>query len=287
MPLNHWRKAWIASGVIHLIIFVVIGWLTLSAVAAPEQLIELEIAGGGGGGNGNNGGGGGNSQGVSEQFKEQFKAASATPVPPVDPGQPLEEAVTAMARATPPATPVISSQPPASKDAVLSPEAQRSIPELPTAAGIGVGSSGGVGSGSGVGVGDGANDGTGAGTGMGLGSGTGSGVGSGSGAGVGSGSGSAVGAGNLRGPSILRQFKPEYPPDAQMAGIEGTVVVRIQVLTNGKPGEVIVSSSSGNKSIDRSVVTAVKRWRFVPAKDELTGRAVVCYTTNSIKFKFL
>lgn len=68
------------------------------------------------------------------------------------------------------------------------------------------------------------------------------------------------GVGHLNNPS------PEYPDFAADQGLEGTVVLRVKVLPNGKPGEVKVKKSSGHGILDDAAVTAAKRWAFTPAK---------------------
>lgn len=64
----------------------------------------------------------------------------------------------------------------------------------------------------------------------------------------------------------LRNPAPRYPDFAQQQGWEGTVVLNVHVLANGKPKAVEVKQSSGRKILDDSAIQAVKRWTFVPAK---------------------
>jgi len=68
------------------------------------------------------------------------------------------------------------------------------------------------------------------------------------------------GVGHLNNPS------PEYPGFAADQGLEGTVVLRVKVLPNGKPGEVKVKKTSGHGILDDAAVAAAKRWAFTPAK---------------------
>lgn len=100
----------------------------------------------------------------------------------------------------------------------------------------------------------------------------------------GAGTGKGIGGGIVQ-PGILSQVEPVYPAQARQAGREGTVVVRIQILTNGRPGEVSVYRSSGWASLDDAAVEAVQKWRFIPAKDRDSGQAVVCYTTMPVRFR--
>jgi protein TonB len=96
----------------------------------------------------------------------------------------------------------------------------------------------------------------------------------------GSGSGSGIAA-----PGILSKAEPVYPPAARQAGLEGTVVLKIQILTNGRSGEISVTRSSGHPSLDESAVAAVRQWQFIPAKDLSNGRTVTCTTTLPVSFR--
>lgn len=58
--------------------------------------------------------------------------------------------------------------------------------------------------------------------------------------------------------------EPLYPPAEIRQGHEGTVVLSLQVLANGRVGEVKIHSSSGYPKLDESAMREAKRWRFVP-----------------------
>ncbi|QLF92682.1 energy transducer TonB [Pseudomonas sp. ABC1] len=64
----------------------------------------------------------------------------------------------------------------------------------------------------------------------------------------------------------LKNPAPEYPSLAQRRGWEGTVLLRVHVLANGRPSDIQVQQSSGRSVLDDAAVRAVKRWSFVPAK---------------------
>ncbi|WP_010222104.1 energy transducer TonB [Pseudomonas donghuensis] len=64
----------------------------------------------------------------------------------------------------------------------------------------------------------------------------------------------------------LKNPAPEYPSLAQRRGWEGTVLLRVQVLASGKPGDIQIQKSSGRQQLDDAALAAVKRWSFVPAK---------------------
>jgi protein TonB len=58
---------------------------------------------------------------------------------------------------------------------------------------------------------------------------------------------------------------PTYPESARRRGIQGRVLVRVSVSTDGTPLAVSVDESSGAASLDDAAVAAVQKWRFVPA----------------------
>lgn len=124
----------------------------------------------------------------------------------------------------------------------------------------------------------------GSGTGTGTGTGTGSGSGSGSGNGSGNGSGSGEGRGvPVKPPRLLREVAPVYPASARNSGATGVVTVRILVGADGSVEDVTVVGSSGNGAMDNSVVTAVNKWRFSPAKDKY-GQNARCRVTRAVSF---
>lgn len=124
--------------------------------------------------------------------------------------------------------------------------------------------------------------------GNGTGSGTGTGTGTGSGSGSGNGSGNGAGSGEGRGvpvkpPRLLREVAPVYPASARNSGATGVVTVRILVGADGSVEDVTVVGSSGNSAMDSSVVTAVNKWRFSPAKDKY-GQNARCRVTRAVSF---
>jgi len=59
--------------------------------------------------------------------------------------------------------------------------------------------------------------------------------------------------------------KPPYPVLARERGLEGRVVLRVEVAADGVSGTIAVAQSSGHAMLDRAAQTAVARWRFAPA----------------------
>ena len=67
-------------------------------------------------------------------------------------------------------------------------------------------------------------------------------------------------------PKYDRNPKPLYPRIARRKGYEGIVVLKVEILPDGRVGETLVKKSSGYPVLDRSALKTVKQWRFVPAK---------------------
>ncbi|MDE1165373.1 MAG: energy transducer TonB [Pseudomonas sp.] len=76
---------------------------------------------------------------------------------------------------------------------------------------------------------------------------------------------------------------PEYPSLALRRSWEGTVVLRIKVLPNGRAGSVEVTRSSGKPQLDEAAVEAVRNWKFIPAKRGDTP--IEGFATQTIDFK--
>ena len=60
---------------------------------------------------------------------------------------------------------------------------------------------------------------------------------------------------------------PIYPKAAIDSRLEGTVILRVEVLADGVPGRIEVESSSSQEILDQSAIEAVQRWRFNPGRD--------------------
>ncbi len=59
--------------------------------------------------------------------------------------------------------------------------------------------------------------------------------------------------------------RPRYPAAALARGIEGRVLLSVEVRADGGVGIVNVVQSSGHRLLDAAAVRAVSRWRFRPA----------------------
>ena len=82
--------------------------------------------------------------------------------------------------------------------------------------------------------------------------------------------------------ALSQNPSPAYPPKALMAREQGTVWLRLQVLETGAVGEVQIKTSSGSRHLDAAAKTAVKRWKFAPARR--SGQAVESWVNVPIRF---
>jgi protein TonB len=102
----------------------------------------------------------------------------------------------------------------------------------------------------------------------------GAGKGGGSGTGIGSARGSGTGGGGGSPGAIvdsyprkgLSNLPPVYPTDALLAGVEGRVVLRVRVTNEGRVEDLAVERSANWPSLDEAALTAVRQWRFLPAR---------------------
>jgi TonB family protein len=75
---------------------------------------------------------------------------------------------------------------------------------------------------------------------------------------------------------------PAYPAAAREQGLEGVVVLNVEVLATGRVGEVQVAVSSGARVLDETAVAAVRGWTFTPARQG--GRAVDSLVEVPVRF---
>ena len=78
------------------------------------------------------------------------------------------------------------------------------------------------------------------------------------------------------------QIKPDFPESARKEGAEGTTMLRVEVMANGRVGEIVVARSAGRRDFDRAAIEAVKQWVFEPARRGTT--AVAVWATLPVRF---
>ena len=242
----YWRRAMAAAGLVHCLLFAGVGWVGGKMFAVPQAPEYIEM------------------ELVSDVATAGQKSAASA-------GQ---------AQAAPAGYPPAVHHPPAARlpgppvnqvaGGIVADSfgTERSVPAI-AGANYGAESSGGDGSAGGY------NGSGGTGTG-----------GYGDGDGDGDGAGTAPsGPKTITAPRILSKVEPVYPEEARREGIRGSVGVRIEVLENGRPGEIEVQRSSGPDLLDEAALRAVRKWRFVPAQEEDSGRAIRCFTTLTVVFR--
>lgn len=77
--------------------------------------------------------------------------------------------------------------------------------------------------------------------------------------------------------------KPPYPKSARRRGQEGTVLLRVLVLEDGKVGDIEIANPSGYTVLDESALKAVKDWVFIPGKK--AGKQISSWVEVPIKFQ--
>ena len=86
-------------------------------------------------------------------------------------------------------------------------------------------------------------------------------------------------------PIPIKRAPLDYPAFARNAGIEGQVVLEVEVFADGTVGaiEIVKSLQAGPGGLDEIAIDAVKKWEFQPAKSG--GRAVACWVVFPIDFE--
>jgi TonB family protein len=88
--------------------------------------------------------------------------------------------------------------------------------------------------------------------------------------------------GKVREPRLVQRVEPAYPDTARIARIQGPVVLEAIITTEGRVEELRVLSSP-SPLLSESALSAVSRWRYLPAT--LNGRPVTVFLTVTVDFK--
>lgn len=75
---------------------------------------------------------------------------------------------------------------------------------------------------------------------------------------------------------------PAYPPLARLRGYQGVAVLFVEVLADGRVGEVAIKRSAGHEILDRTALEAVRSWRFDPGRRN--GRPVAMLVDVPVRF---
>ncbi len=84
-------------------------------------------------------------------------------------------------------------------------------------------------------------------------------------------------------PVLISSLKPSYPYRARRLGVEGVVVVKMLVGEDGRVKKVKILKADPPGFFEDAVISAVKSWRFVPAKED--GKPVPCWVVKPIRFR--
>jgi periplasmic protein TonB len=128
------------------------------------------------------------------------------------------------------------------------------------------------------------------GSGGGMGTGKNGGLGSGSGNGYGPGIGGNVGGGvyqvgdGVTAPRAIFAPEAEFSDEARRAKYEGTVVITLIVDAQGNPQNVHVTRTLG-MGLDEKAMEAVQKYKFKPAMEQKSGKAVPVLISIEVRFR--
>jgi periplasmic protein TonB len=80
---------------------------------------------------------------------------------------------------------------------------------------------------------------------------------------------------------LIHRVEPEYPEQARLHGIQGSVVLEVQIGSDGTVEELKVLS--GQPLLAGAAMTAVKQWRFKPR--QINGQPATMQTTVTLNFR--
>ena len=81
--------------------------------------------------------------------------------------------------------------------------------------------------------------------------------------------------------SLLKRVEPDYPQDALRQKIQGAVVLRVQIRTDGTVQDV--QALSGPQLLSAASIDAVKQWKFRAPR--VGGRPAESETTVTLNFR--
>lgn len=94
----------------------------------------------------------------------------------------------------------------------------------------------------------------------------------------------AAGQRTVSKPSGISQPKPKYPPAARRAGQQGTVTLSFTIGSSGTVISARIAESSGYTLLDNAALSAIRSWRFKPARNAL-GEAISYSYTLPVPFR--
>ena len=74
-------------------------------------------------------------------------------------------------------------------------------------------------------------------------------------------------------PTSRSRKSPRYPSSSRRAGHQGITIITFVVGTSGTVTSARITKSSGHAALDQAAISAVRTWRFTPARNGL-GQAI-------------
>jgi len=85
-------------------------------------------------------------------------------------------------------------------------------------------------------------------------------------------------------PSVIQEVEPEYTPEARNAKIQGMVLLRLVVGSDGIARDIQVEQGI-DAGLDQNAVQALRQWRFKPAIRN--ARPVAVMAKVAVNFRLL
>ena len=82
--------------------------------------------------------------------------------------------------------------------------------------------------------------------------------------------------------SLFQNPKPPYPAASRRLGEEGEVILSVSISADGRVNDARVKRSSGFARLDKSALDTVKKWRYIPARNN--GRPVAFRYVQPVRF---
>jgi len=84
-------------------------------------------------------------------------------------------------------------------------------------------------------------------------------------------------------PVPVRTVPPDYPSELRRDGVSGVVMVKCTIDEQGNVIDPVIEKSSNN-AFEQPAITALRKWKFKPAKQD--GTPVAIKVSIPIKFVF-
>jgi TonB family protein len=85
-------------------------------------------------------------------------------------------------------------------------------------------------------------------------------------------------------PKLLSKIEPDYSEEARVAKLQGTVVLKVTIGTDGRAGNISLTHSQGF-GLDEKAVEAVQQWQFQPGTKD--GMPVPVVAQVEVNFRLL